>query len=448
MEQDIRFCTTAQGVKLAFATVGQGPAIVFPPGWVSHLELSWADPLQRGFVERLARSHTVVRYDKAGTGLSDRHTPVPTLALLLEEIDAIVDHLSLEHFALLGMSQGGPTAIAYTAMHPERVTRLLLYATFADGNMIAKDEVKESMLSLVRAHWGIGSKALADLFVPGSGVDREYVELFAQRQRRSAEAGVAADLMELLYRTDIRHLLPEVRVPTLILHRRGDRAIRFSLGRELAAGIANARFIPLEGNNHTPISEEEFDELAGPIEAFLAEADRATNVESPAAGGFRTILFTDIEGHTAMMHRLGDARGRDVLREHERMSREALRAHGGTEIKTIGDSFMASFLSAQKAVDCAIDLQRAFDSAEAAGEKLRIRVGINAGEPIEDEKDLFGSSVILASRTKEKADGGEILVTDVVRQLVSGKGFLFADRGQIAMKGFEEPVRLYEVKWA
>jgi class 3 adenylate cyclase len=148
-----------------------------------------------------------------------------------------------------------------------------------------------------------------------------------------------------------------------------------------------------------------------------------------------------------MMQRLGDAKGREVLREHERLSREALRTHGGTEVKTIGDSFMASFPSAQKAVECAIALQRAFEASECAGARLRVRVGINAGEPIAEEDDLFGSSVILASRTKEKAAGGEIFVTDVVRQLVSGKGFAFTDRGEMEMKGFEEPVRLYEVTW-
>jgi class 3 adenylate cyclase len=162
----------------------------------------------------------------------------------------------------------------------------------------------------------------------------------------------------------------------------------------------------------------------------------------------RTILFTDLVDHTAMMQRLGDARGRDVLREHERITREALKAHGGTEVKTIGDSFMASFPSAQKAVECAIALQRSFEAHRAeAAEPITLRIGLNAGEPITDEDDLFGSSVILAARTKEKAAGGEILVTEVVRHLVTGKGFLFADRGHIEMKGFEEPVRVYEVRW-
>jgi class 3 adenylate cyclase len=136
-----------------------------------------------------------------------------------------------------------------------------------------------------------------------------------------------------------------------------------------------------------------------------------------------------------------------VLREHEHITREALRTHGGTEVKTVGDSFMASFPSAQRALECAVALQLAFGSQDVAGEQLRIRVGLNAGEPIAENHDLFGSAVILAARAKETARGGEIIVTDVVRQLVAGKGFSFAERGDIGMRGFEDPVRLYEVHW-
>ena len=161
---------------------------------------------------------------------------------------------------------------------------------------------------------------------------------------------------------------------------------------------------------------------------------------------FRTILFTDLVGHTEMMSRLGDERGRDVLREHERITREVLKANGGTEVKTMGDGFMASFGSVTKAVECAIALQRAF-ADDASGEPLNVRVGLNAGEPIEEDGDLFGATVILASRIAAKADGGEILVADTVRGLCSGKGFLFADRGEFVAKGFEEPVRISEVSW-
>ena len=188
--------------------------------------------------------------------------------------------------------------------------------------------------------------------------------------------------------------------------------------------------------------------MAARIDAFLGHfeaSSREPETQLPATSPVRSILFTDIESHTSMMQRLGDAKGREVLREHERLTREALAAHGGAEVKTMGDGFMASFGSAQRALECAIALQRAFTSRE--GEPLRIRVGINAGEPIAEDDDLFGSSVIIAARTAAQAQGGEVLVTDVVRQLLAGKGFSFSDRGEVALRGIEDPVRLFEVGW-
>jgi class 3 adenylate cyclase len=172
---------------------------------------------------------------------------------------------------------------------------------------------------------------------------------------------------------------------------------------------------------------------------------------APAAqpqSGTRTVLFTDLVGHTEMMQRLGDAKGRDVLREHERITRETLNVHGGAEVKTMGDGFMASFGSVTRAVDCAIALQRAFAArGEKGGEPLSVRVGLNAGEPIEEDGDLFGATVILASRIAARAGAGEILVPDTVRGLLSGKGYMFGDRGEFVPKGFDEGVRLWDVRW-
>jgi class 3 adenylate cyclase len=166
------------------------------------------------------------------------------------------------------------------------------------------------------------------------------------------------------------------------------------------------------------------------------------------AGGLCTILFTDVEGSTALTQRVGDAKAREVLRAHERIVREALKAHGGSEVKTLGDGFMASFSSATRALECAIGMQQAFAAhSEAAEEPIRVRIGLNAGEPIAEEKDLFGTAVNMAARIAAMAEGGEIMASDVVRQLVAGKGFLFADRGDVALRGFEDPVRLYEVRW-
>jgi class 3 adenylate cyclase len=193
-------------------------------------------------------------------------------------------------------------------------------------------------------------------------------------------------------------------------------------------------------------SFNENDALVAAIKQALEADNAATPTGQLNRGvGIQTILFTDIEGHTAMMQRLGDAKGREVLREHERVTRSALLAHDGMEKKTMGDGFMASFTSAQRAVECAIALQRAF--ANPTGEAIRIRVGMNAGEPIAEDNDLFGSAVILAARAASKASGGEILVTDVVRHLVAGKGFVFKDRGETTLRGFDEPVRLSEVAW-
>jgi class 3 adenylate cyclase len=178
---------------------------------------------------------------------------------------------------------------------------------------------------------------------------------------------------------------------------------------------------------------------------------RTTPPAPQERGGFATILFTDVEGSTALTDHLGDKAARDVMREHEHTTREALNAHGGSEVKTMGDGFMASFGSATRAMECAIAIQRAFDhqGQGIAPDKpaVRVRIGLNAGEPIAEDDDLFGTAVIVAARIAAKAQGGEILVSDVVRQLVAGKGFLFNDRGAFPLKGFEEPVRVYEVSW-
>jgi len=174
----------------------------------------------------------------------------------------------------------------------------------------------------------------------------------------------------------------------------------------------------------------------------------ARQAQGQTHGSLRTILFTDVEEHTSMMHRLGDERGRALLREHERLTREALVEHGGSEVKTMGDGFMVSFNSAQRALDCAIALQQSLATHnQASDETIRVRIGINAGEPISEDGDLFGASVIAAARIAAKAKGGEILTANVVRELVAGKGFLFADRGLMELRGFDDPVRIFELNW-
>jgi class 3 adenylate cyclase len=246
---------------------------------------------------------------------------------------------------------------------------------------------------------------------------------------------------------DVTPLLAQVRSPTLVLHRRQYR-LPVDVARGLASGIPDARLVLLEGESGAPYLGD-MEAVLAAIDEFLGEGEKTmAGAEPPAAGAFRTVLFTDVEGSTSLTQRLGDAKARELLREHERITREALRAYGGSEIKTMGDGFMASFSSATTALECAISMQRAFaEHNESAEEPIRVRIGLNAGEPIAEDDDLFGTAVILAARIAARAEGGEILASDVVRQLVAGKGFLFSDRGDVVLRGFEDPARLYEVRW-
>jgi class 3 adenylate cyclase len=247
---------------------------------------------------------------------------------------------------------------------------------------------------------------------------------------------------------DVTDLLAQVQVPTLITQHSGSGGRNVEGARDMAARIPGARLVMLEGlalDDNMKIVQA-LGDLLGTTAATPTRGDERASL---TASSVRTILFTDIVGHTQMMHRLGDRAGRDVLREHEELTRKVLKEHGGDEVKTMGDGFMASFSSVTGAVECAIALQRAFDqrNLQHGGEEVQIRIGLNAGEPIEEAGDLFGSTVIMASRIAAQAGGSEILTSDVVRGLCSGKGFLFADRGENVLRGFEDAVRLYEVRW-
>jgi class 3 adenylate cyclase len=279
--------------------------------------------------------------------------------------------------------------------------------------------------------------------------DLEAAKLAAENIRRSTTAEAYVGRARAMQRWDVLEDLPKIQCPTLVMHRREHPYASLTGARTIAAGIPGATLKVFGGASYIPDDEVRMTILSFVLSPEAAQARQAaavlTNVPPDPTPDLLAVLFTDLVGHTEMMSRLGDERGRVVLREHERITREVLKQHGGTEVKTMGDGFMASFGSVTKAVECAIALQRAFSERE--GEPLAVRVGLNAGEPIEEDGDLFGSTVILASRIAAKAEGGEILVADTVRGLCSGKGFLFADRGEFVAKGFEEPVRVYEVSW-
>ena len=250
-KSEIRFLPHG-GRRLAYEIRGDGPPLVAPAWWVSHLELDWQSADFRRFWDAVADGYTLIRYDRLGVGMSDRVMREADLNLDAEvaTLRALLDELELERVSLIGGSCGSCTAIAFAAAFPERVERLVLYGSYSDGAAITAPAVSDAILAAVRAHWGIGSRLLSDMFL--GGADAAEHEDFARFQRESASAETAAALLGLVYRLDVRVQLPLVRQPALVVHRRDDRAVPYRLGREVAAAIPGAAFIPLQGSAHFP----------------------------------------------------------------------------------------------------------------------------------------------------------------------------------------------------
>jgi len=380
-----------------------------------------------------------------GHGLSDRDVADFSLDAHVTDLEAVVDRLGLERFALLAVFHSGPVAIAYAARCPERVSHLLLWFAYTRSSDVSLTPQVETIRALVDSDWELYTETAAHAIVGWS--EGEAAHRFASFQRESVTREVFRAAIGAAREFDVAALLPQVTSPTLVLHRRQYPQLNVDVARGLASRIPDARLAVLEGASIMPWVGD-MEAVFTAVDEFLSEGEEPTAPLTAAPSGLVTILFTDVEGSTALTQRLGDAKAREVLRAHERIVREALNAHGGSEVKTMGDGFMASFSSATGALECAIAMQRAFAAHnESAGEPIRVRIGLNAGEPIAEEEDLFGTAVNMAARIAAKAEGGEILASDVVRQLVAGKGFLFSDRGEVELRGFEEPVRLYEVRW-
>jgi pimeloyl-ACP methyl ester carboxylesterase/DNA-binding CsgD family transcriptional regulator len=284
----IRFLPFA-GRRVAYAVSGDGPPLVAPAWWVSHLELDWGDEAYRGLWESVSEGHTLVRYDRLGVGMSDRDPRGDGLTLEgdIALLRAVLDELSLDRVVVVGGSSGSPGAIAFAARFPERVSRLLLYGAYAHGPSITSPEVREAVVSTVRSHWGLGSRLLAGIFL--GDVNNQQQERLARYQRAAASPEAAAELLELVYRNDVREELAGVTAPTLVVHRRGDRAIPYDLGREVAAAIPGATFIPLNGTAHFP--------WAGDWHS-VARALRSTpgtDTPSPAASGGPGVRLSERE---------------------------------------------------------------------------------------------------------------------------------------------------------
>lgn len=299
MDQHIRFCTTSDGVRIAYSIAGQGPPLVRAANWLTHLEFDWESPVWRHLFEALAANHTLIRYDERGTGLSYRDVDDISLQGWVKDLEAVVAALGLGEFALLGISQGGPTAVQYAVRHPERVSGLVVYASYA--HWTGNPEFHAPLLAGLLAGWGrdnpVFRQTFTSLFIPQA--EPKHMRWFNELQRVSASSETAGAILEEIWRIDVRNILPQLETPTLILHRRGDNAVSFEDGRALACLIPNARFVPLEGENHYILEEEpEFDFFLDTVERFLSE----TSVKRPRPEGLTPrevdVLRLIAAGHT------------------------------------------------------------------------------------------------------------------------------------------------------
>ena len=439
MDPGIQYARTSDGADIAYWATGAGPGFVYLPNLpYSHCELEWKFPPSREIYERLARHYRVVRYDGRGTGLSDRTKLAQSMDAYLADLDAVIAHAQLDSCVLLGSYHTGTVAIAYAAAHPDSVRQLILWCGYERGEQYVESPQVVATRELIDKDWNLYTETNAHLVMGWSHGRR--AQIFAAFMRESVTPEAVKSAYATFSGIDVSHLLADVRAPTLVLHRRELPWLDVAVPRGLAARIPNAQLVMLEGDAGTLYTD--IDESIGAIERFLGVAPPPRALDATAAAALRTILFTDVESNTALLQRLGDDKWRALLRDHERITRSVLARHGGTEVKAMGDGFMASFVSATGAIECAIALQRAFTDET----DLKVRIGLNAGEPIAEDHDLFGTAVTTAARITAQAAGGEIFVSDVVRQLVAGKGFEFADRGEAALYGFDDPVRLYEVR--
>jgi len=430
-------------VTIAWTAVGEAAVdLVFVPGFISHVEHVWEDPGLAGFFERITSFARVIVLDRRGCGLSDRRAGHVELDDEARDLLAVLDAASSERAVLMGYTMGGAPAIATAALAPERVQALVLYATMV--RTIADDDIdwafdpeqrRRTWAQMVDA-WGTGSAL--DQLAPSQAGDERLRTWFARLERLSSSPGELRRLLASFDEEDVRGMLDELRVPTLILHRSGDRMIDVRHSRYLAERIPGARYVELDGIDNLP-SVGDSAALLGEIEEFLT-GGRASTVER----ALLTVLFSDVVDSTGHAARLGDARWRELLAGHHLAVRREVDRFGGREVKTIGDAFLVTFDGApSRAVRCAAAV---VEAVHALG--LEIRVGLHTGECEVIGDDVGGMAVHIAARMAELAAPGEVMASGTTFGTVVGSGLRFEDRGAHELKGVPGRWPLFTVRRA
>jgi len=429
----------SDGVHIAYRVFGEGPRdMVLIPGTLSNVELFWEFPINQYLLKRLTSFARVIVFDKRGQGLSDRLAE-QTLEERIGDVRAVMDAANPQRAALYGWSEGGSMSLMFAATYPERTSDLVLCGSYA--SMKAKPwslgpELWAQFLSEVEAHWGEG--ILVHINAPSRRTDEAFVRWFGRLERATASPGSILALLRANREIDVRHILPSIRVPTLVLHRVGDMTIPVVAGRYIAEHIPGAKYVELPGDDHLlqAFDRDSLDFLIDEIEEFMTGARHRPEPDRLLA----TVLFTDIVGSSECAAELGDRRWRELLEQFYAATRRELEKYRGTEIDTAGDGFVARFDGPARAIKCASSIR---DSVRLLN--LNVRSGLHTGECEVSGDKLRGIAVHTGARIGALASSGEVLVSSTVKDLVAGSGIQFSDRGTHALRGVPGDWRLFAV---
>ncbi len=430
------------GVNIAYQVVGKGTFdLVYVMGWVTNLDYFWEEPSYARFLNRLASFSRLILFDKRGTGLSDRvhETDLPTLEQRMDDVRAVMDAVGSQRAALFGVSEGGPMSALFAATFPERTSALVLYGSYAkriwavDYPWAPTPEERQTFFDAIQQGWG-GTVDLATM-APSMVDDLRFRDWWAAYLRLSASPSAALAIARMNTEIDIRHMLPAIRVPTLIMHRVGDLDMDVGGARYMAEHIPDARYVELSGDDHLVWVGDQ-DAVLDEVEEFLTGVRRGPEPDRVLA----TILFVDVVGSTERAAAIGDRRWRDLLEGYYALVRRELSRYRGKEIDTAGDGMFAIFDGPARAVRCANAIR---DGVPSLG--IEVRAGLHTGE-IELVGDHAGGiAVHIGARVAAHAGAREVMVSSTVKDLVAGSGLVFEDRGIHPLKGVPGEWRLFAV---
>jgi pimeloyl-ACP methyl ester carboxylesterase len=428
-------------VNIAYQVLGKGPPdLVFVPGWVSNIDMFWEQPDFARFLSRLASFSRLILFDKRGTGLSDRVVDMPSLEIRMDDVRAVMDAAGSERAALYGFSEGGPMCALFAATYPTRTLALIMSGSYARKTM-APDypwgpTEEQFLASIDKAEREWGGPVVIDERAPSMSVDEGFRQWWGRFARASASPAAAAMVQRMNAQIDIRHLLPAIHVPTLILHSVNERIVDVGASRYMARQIPGAKLVELPGADHVPFLSDA-DAILDEIEEFLTGTRHSPEVDRILA----TVLFTDIVGATQSATKLGDRRWHDLLDSHHALVRRELARFRGREIDTAGDGFFATFDGPARAVRCACAIS---DAVRSLG--IEIRAGLHTGECEVMGDKVGGIAVHTGARIAAYANAGEVLVSHTVKDLVAGSGLSFRDCGTQSLKGVPGDWHLFAVE--